>query len=794
MFASIALKYFSLGILLGSFFLASSLGAQEEFVVRVATLYTGTTGDLGVFQPGELWVKAGKIVQVGSALSNLPAEIPRLDYPSLTLLPGFVCSAGLSTHEGKESPYSFNGGQVAVDGAELFQESRFLLRAGITTAYYAPGDSRFLNGWGSVLKTAGVPPQRLVSTKQDLHFSLGKKTLEPPLFFEPPLPATPIDPISPRQQQFPQTPMAVLSALKDLRYLSQRPPQILPLFKKIPPDLQSFFQGSLRLRFQVEDAFYLHHLKRLFDQGPYPFVFERFEERLPVDKELVQIPQILKFREAWNSTTSLQDYVFLRTLNFCLAPATPAQVGDLLRSALQYQKVGMTLSECCALITSKPAQFLGIEDRVGSLEPGKSADFVLIEGALNERNHAISRVFLEGALVYEQPKIEFAPLSSFGQKKMVLLRQGKLHTVSQGSFIGDLLIGEGKIWRIGTHLDAPPGVSILDLQGKVVLPGWIDPLTFLGRPERFLTAEERKTSEEYADQEALAECFLESPDFQTLAKQGITTVGLSSPRWGTLSGTGALVKTAGKERVLARRGLYFCSVARSHPIESAKRIQAFVKAAREYQKQKEEYPQKRQAYLDYLGQKEIPKEEKPKEPQAPPYQSSYEQFNQFEREKGVMLCEASTLLELRAVLRYLVQESALKLVVFPAKEAAWIASELAEKQVGVLLKDTGEYWREGKRYSLFIELKQAGVFVAFASFAGQANRLLNFHLDEVPSLDTFTVLKSVTLDPARLLGIENYVGSLEVGKSADLFILTQEPFRTDTQVDSVYIQGVKVEF
>jgi imidazolonepropionase-like amidohydrolase len=54
-------------------------------------------------------------------------------------------------------------------------------------------------------------------------------------------------------------------------------------------------------------------------------------------------------------------------------------------------------------------------------------------------------------------------------------------------------------------------------------------------------------------------------------------------------------------------------------------------------------------------------------------------------------------------------------------------------------------------------------------------------------------LKTITLNPARLLGIENRVGSIEKGKDADLVLYNGDPFEYLTKVCVVIIDGVVVK-
>jgi imidazolonepropionase-like amidohydrolase len=54
-------------------------------------------------------------------------------------------------------------------------------------------------------------------------------------------------------------------------------------------------------------------------------------------------------------------------------------------------------------------------------------------------------------------------------------------------------------------------------------------------------------------------------------------------------------------------------------------------------------------------------------------------------------------------------------------------------------------------------------------------------------------LKSITSYPAEILGVDDRVGSLTVGKDATLFVTDGDPLETATQVEAAYIQGRRVD-
>ncbi len=53
-------------------------------------------------------------------------------------------------------------------------------------------------------------------------------------------------------------------------------------------------------------------------------------------------------------------------------------------------------------------------------------------------------------------------------------------------------------------------------------------------------------------------------------------------------------------------------------------------------------------------------------------------------------------------------------------------------------------------------------------------------------------LRSLTIDAARLLGVDDRLGSIEEGKVANLLITTGSPIEYTSQVETMFIRGEKV--
>ncbi len=91
---------------------------------------------------------------------------------------------------------------------------------------------------------------------------------------------------------------------------------------------------------------------------------------------------------------------------------------------------------------------------------------------------------------------------------------------------------------------------------------------------------------------------------------------------------------------------------------------------------------------------------------------------------------------------------------------------------------------------------ESGIPLAFRANASESSRI---QTQDVPlfrvaqlittGLDRQVALRALTLEPARLLGLEENLGSLAAGKQADLLIFDGDPFSVSSQLTQVLIQG-----
>jgi imidazolonepropionase-like amidohydrolase len=158
--------------------------------------------------------------------------------------------------------------------------------------------------------------------------------------------------------------------------------------------------------------------------------------------------------------------------------------------------------------------------------------------------------------------------------------------------------------------------------------------------------------------------------------------------------------------------------------------------------------------------------------------------------------EANRASDLLAAMR-LADEFKVRLVLLGASEGWMVAEQLAKANVPVVLKpltDIPSFDSLGATLENAARLSRTGVTVALASFDTHNSRTLRQEAGNAIAngMDRDAALQAVTLTPARLWGVDDRVGSLEVGKDADVVVWSGDPFELTTGAEHVFIKGVEV--
>lgn len=163
--------------------------------------------------------------------------------------------------------------------------------------------------------------------------------------------------------------------------------------------------------------------------------------------------------------------------------------------------------------------------------------------------------------------------------------------------------------------------------------------------------------------------------------------------------------------------------------------------------------------------------------------------------------------QIDAALRFLDEDlkgEKVRPVILGGTDAPKVAASLAARKIPVILDAVLELpLREDDPYDAPFtkagELARAGVVVAIGNggtaMAAATTRDLPNHAAMAASfgLDRLEALRAITLNPARIFGVDARVGSLEKGKDASLAVFTGDPLLTESVVVALYDKGVSLD-
>lgn len=370
---------------------------------------------------------------------------------------------------------------------------------------------------------------------------------------------------------------------------------------------------------------------------------------------------------------------------------------------------------------------------------------------------------------------------------------------------GAVVIKDGKISAVGAANDVqiPEGYKVLS--AKVVTPGLIDAHSVVGLAGMF--------NQQKSDQDQLEGSTPIQPELRALdaynAREeliewvrsfGVTTLHTGHAPGELISGQTLIVKTVGKtveEAAIVKTKAIAATLSPLAEKEGAKspgtrgKMMSMLRAeflkAQEYLK-KQEAAEKPPA--------EDKEENKDKKPEPPPRDLKLEALGQVLKGELPLMITADRAQDISSALR-LGKEFKIKLWLDGAAESYLLIDEIKEANVPVILHATmsravGE--NQNQSFETAAKLVKAGIPVAlqsgYESYVPKTRVVLfEAGMAAANGLTFEQALGSITIDAARILGIEKRVGSLEVGKDGDVALYDGDPFEYTTHCVGVIIGG-----
>lgn len=478
---------------------------------------------------------------------------------------------------------------------------------------------------------------------------------------------------------------------------------------------------------------------------------------------------------------------------------------------------GLDENQALRLVTLNPAMQLQLDDRIGSLEVGKDGDLAIFNGhPLNTFAKNVMTI-IEGEVYFEDPnpdptepadtlKLPGAIDRTIPQTphRAYAIVGATIHPISGPAIEnGTVVIVDEKIQAVGAGATVPPGAGVIDAKGLHVYPGLIDAGSQLGLAEIGST---RSTNDnaDIADFDpnlhAASAVHPHSEHIRIARTAGITTT-LAVPSGGVISGQSAVIHLEGwtvDEMLVADDfGLHVTIPSDPQPFGRRRLTDEELKRRKEeVKKQKRDLEEFVTRAAHYAEVKALAAKDAAIKHEV---DLKLEAMVPYVRGEKPVVFEANAYREMLDAIEF-AEKHKLRIVLRGATQAWKIADELAKKDIPVILGSTLTYPRGDSEpwdsiYRCAGVLARAGVRFCFAS--GDASSAYDLGFDAgmavAHGLTKEKAEYALTLGAAKILGIDERVGSIEPGKLADLIVTTDTPLQAVSQVSHMFIAGAPIE-
>ena len=379
---------------------------------------------------------------------------------------------------------------------------------------------------------------------------------------------------------------------------------------------------------------------------------------------------------------------------------------------------------------------------------------------------------------------------------MLALINAKINTITNGVIEkGIILTEEGKIKAVGTDIEIPGDSTIIDIQGKWVTPGIIDAHTHLGVLEETIgwAGEDVNETTDPATPHIRALDAINPMEqgFKDAYKGGVTTVQIMPGSANVIGGEMSIVKTYG--RVVEEMIVKELSGVKIAFGENPKRV----------------YGEKKQMPSTRMGTAAVLREQLTK---AKNYLQKKESNNIDEKNKLETDLRMETLVkvikkeipvrahahradDIITAIR-IAEEFDINLTLEHCTEGHLIADIIAQKgysaAIGPTLSNRSKIELEDKGWHTLIELDKNNVPISIITdhpVVPIEYLIVSAAIAVREGLSEESAWKALTINPAKHMGVDNRLGSIEQGKDADLVVWSGNPFDYRTKVEQTIING-----
>ena len=372
----------------------------------------------------------------------------------------------------------------------------------------------------------------------------------------------------------------------------------------------------------------------------------------------------------------------------------------------------------------------------------------------------------------------------------MLFKNATIYTMEQEPFVGDFKIDKGVFTEVGTNLTANKDEDVQDLNGLYVFPGLVESHCHLGMEETAIRFEGDDVNEITdpitPNMRGIDGCNPMDETIESALKGGVTTVAAGPGSANVLGGTFFAYKTKGNcidemtiQNPIAMKAAFGENPKRCYKdkkIDTRMQISALLRETLEKTK-------------EYLAKKEAGKDVA--------YDQKLEAMIPVVKRELPLKCHAHRADDILTAIR-IAKEENIKITLDHVTDARCILPQIKESGFpcicGPALTHKSKFELANMSFETPNELYKAGILFSIITDSPvipQQYLSLSAALAHKAGLPEYEAIKAITINPAKILGLDNRVGSIKVGKDADFVICTKNILDTQNEITAVYVDGKK---
>jgi imidazolonepropionase-like amidohydrolase len=798
-------------------------------LIRGATVITVANG---THAKSDILIERGRILKVGENIDP-PPGVAVIDAAGMFVMPGiidthchFAISGGVNEFSHSVVPEVRVRDVIDGDDVQIYRA----LAGGVTTARLLHGSANVIGGQDAVIKLKyGEPAKRLLlaDAPRGVKFALGEN-------------------VKRTDGRFPNTRLGVEAVLvrafteaQAYRKSWEEYESARAFGKKDVPEprrdlrleaLADVLKGDLKVHCHCYRADEILMLLRVADR--FGFKIKSLQHVLEGYKIAAEIADhgasCSTFSDWWAYKIEAYDAIPFNSALLHEAGATVCLKSDsnelmrhLYQEAAKCVKYGgMSETDALKAITLNGAKQLGLENRIGSIEVGKDADLAIFNGHPLNSYASCAMTLVEGEVYFQQvgrlmpaPHARDGPAAAVTAFKPLppsrtgayVLKNAVVHPANGPALPRRIVIlRDGRIRRIVDPsrefaFEVPGDTPHVDVNGLHLYPGLIDAGTVLGLTELGSAKETHDFAEGGDFQPDLRASIAINPDSELIPvtrANGVLSV-VTRPVGSIIAGQSALINLNGwvpKEMAVVDPLALHVEFPSVSPLFTGDPTMPAVGRAIA-RKQREEKIRR----LKELFAQAVAYDDGRKEQAGRPVNPRLDALVPYARGTKPVVIQANRKQEIVDALK-LADELKLKVILSGAVDAWKVADELKKRDVPVILgpvmtMPAETYDPYDAPFACAARLHDAGARFCIRSAGSSNTRNLPYEAAMAVSygLPPEEALRAVTLYPAKILGVEKELGSIEVGKRANLVLTNGDILQASTQVLALFIDGRPLE-